>query len=63
MKQNDQKSPVMKAASSAAARTGSWSPAKQDFAHRVTTSSSMAQKALSMSAKSPAASVASKTKK
>jgi hypothetical protein len=32
----------MKAANSAATRTGSWSPAKQDFANRVTTVASKA---------------------
>lgn len=39
MKQGE-KSPVMKSADSAANRTGRWSIAKQDFAHRVTTSGS-----------------------
>jgi hypothetical protein len=39
MKQGE-KSSVMKSADSAANRTGRWSTAKQDFAHRVTTSGS-----------------------
>lgn len=43
MKQGE-KSSVMKSADSAANRTGSWSIAKQDFAHRVTTSGSYAIK-------------------
>jgi hypothetical protein len=51
MKQNDQKSSVMKSAISAVTRTGSWSVAKQDFAHRVTTSGSVANKAASASPK------------
>jgi hypothetical protein len=46
MKQGE-KSSVMKSANSAANRTGRWSPAKQDFAHRVTTSGSFAVKATS----------------
>jgi hypothetical protein len=63
MKQSDQKSAVMKAASSAATRTVNWSPAKQDFANRVTASGSMAQKAASTRAKNIAASTISKSKK
>jgi len=34
----------MKSASSAAARTDTWSPARQNFAYRVTTTGSFAQK-------------------
>jgi hypothetical protein len=63
MKQSDQKSSVMKLASSAATRTGSWSPAKQDFAHRVTTSGSVANKATNATAKSVAASSSMTRKK
>jgi hypothetical protein len=43
MKQGERSS-VMKSADSAANRTGRWSVAKQDFAHRVTTSGSYAIK-------------------
>lgn len=39
-----EKSSLMKSASSAANRTERWSTAKQDFAHRVTTSDSYAIK-------------------
>ena len=46
MSQNDQRSAVMKAASSAAIRTGNWSSAKQDFGHRVTTAASKGAVAL-----------------
>jgi hypothetical protein len=46
MTQNDKKSAVMKAASSAATRTGNWSSAKQDFGHRVTTAPSKSEGAL-----------------
>jgi hypothetical protein len=46
MKQGE-KSSVMKSANSAANRTGRWSTAKQDFAHRVTTSGSYAIKTTS----------------
>jgi hypothetical protein len=44
MKQVNQGSGVMKTASSAAARTDSWSPARQNFAHRVINAGSFAQK-------------------
>jgi hypothetical protein len=44
MKRAVQASVVMKSASKAASRTGRWSPAKQDFAQRVTASGSFAQK-------------------
>lgn len=63
MKHSDQKSAVMKAANSAVARTGSWSSAKLDFAHRVTTSTSMAQKTRATNTKSLASSVLSEAKK
>jgi hypothetical protein len=46
MKQGE-KSSVMKSADSAASRTGRWSTAKQDFAHRVTTSGSYTVKSTS----------------
>jgi hypothetical protein len=56
MKQHDQKSSVMKSANSAATRISSWSTAKQDFANRVTTSGSIANKAVSTNRKSLTAS-------
>jgi hypothetical protein len=68
MKHHDQKSSVMKSANSAATRTVGWSSAKQDFAHRVTTSGSAANKATSATttstnAKSAAASALTNRKK
>jgi hypothetical protein len=63
MKHFDQKSSVMKSANSAATRIGSWSAAKQDFARRVTTSGSVANKAASANTKSMAASSLTNRKK
>jgi hypothetical protein len=63
MKQHDQKSSVMKSANSAAARTSSWSTAKQDFANRVTTAGSIANKAGGTNRKSVAASSLTERKK
>jgi hypothetical protein len=62
MKHHDQKSSVMKSANSAVTRTGSWSSAKQDFAHRVTTSGSVLNKAAN-TVKSVAASALTNRKK
>lgn len=63
MKQYDQKSAVMKSASSAATRTGSWSSAKQDFAHRATTAGSVADKAPRTNAKRVAGAALTNRKK
>jgi hypothetical protein len=43
MKRDNQGSVVMKSASSAATRTKTWSPAKREFAQRVTSSGSFTQ--------------------
>jgi hypothetical protein len=50
MKQTPQQSGVMKAANSAATKVSTWSPAKQNFAQRVTTSGGFSSGASSGSA-------------